>query len=252
MQRIILRFLSLWIVLLCSCGGGGGGGGGGSSDTIDAQAYFLRDTTRAYTFAETIKAEAGGQSATEDRTKVFSYETMDEIPATYGDFGAYPGPYRKETVSVDGDVSLITYTDTSGNVLVSDDLTSFTRILDSDTTGDDIGTVVLGRTYRTTSTQTLFDSATGQEVGTSVTTSTFRPDAIENLSVAGRTLSTLKATISYTVNITQDGETQTTQYSGTQWFSQGFGLVQGTLTYQEATGGVTVTYTITDVLASIE
>ncbi len=239
---------------LCSCGGGGGSGGDGSDapDTIDSQAYFLREPSDTYTFHETVEVLAGSQKATDERTKVFSYEHVDEIPAEYGDFSAYPGPFRKETVSVDGSISLVTYTDVSGRVMVSDDMTAFSRIMDSTSTGDDITRVVLGRTYRTTSSERLFDSSTGEEMGWSDTSSTFTPVAIENVTVAGRTRRALKASISYTVGVSGGTQASTTRYTGEQWFCEGLGLVRGTLTYQASSGGITLTYTVTDELAQVE
>ncbi len=260
---IVMVILGL---ILLSCGGGGGGSGSGGGDSgsgssspqaIDARDYFMRDTKKVYTFSETIVASSGGQRATDDLVKTFSYEQVHTIPEKYGDFDDYPGPYRKEVVQKNGGNALIIYTDPDGEVMASDDLTTFSRIQDSDYSGDTFSSsLILGHTYASTSEETLYNSDPnagfwGEELGFSVTTSTFKPLALENITVRGQAYTALKVQIRYTVTTTQGGQTSSTVFTGDQWFTQDIGLVKGIINYSISVESVTVQYIITDELASV-
>jgi hypothetical protein len=260
-KETLLHIAALTLgLLLCCCGGGGGGGsgdGGQDDGSIDAQAYFLRDTTRSYTFRETVEASLDGRSATDEHTKTFTYDKVDSIPDEYGVSGAFQGPFTVETVSFDGETTMVTYTDATGRVIVTDDLAAFTRTTDNSTSGDNIYRVVLGDSYRSITTEKLFNSDTragewGEVLGTSATTSTFTPEAIETVTVPAGQYRSLKAVISYTVSLTQADRTTTMEYSGQQWFSRDMGLVKGVLSYRMEQEGKVVEYTVTDELLSAE
>lgn len=247
-------------VMLFACGGGGGGGGSGSDgdddQTVNALEY-VRDTSRIYTFQETQSATANGQSASATLTKVFSYEQVSTVPAGYGDFGDYTGPYYLEVVSKDGEETENTYTDVDGNVLVQADPSTFTRIYDNDYSGDGIpSSVVLGRTYSSTARQILYNADLdagfwGEELGFSLTTSSTKPVAVENVTVPAGTFSALKFQLNQTISVTLDGQTNSTTYTGYQWLGKDMGLIKFTLSYSQTISGVTVQYTITDELSSV-
>jgi hypothetical protein len=260
MKKAFILLATLVGTLVLSCGGGGGGGGGdtGGDDTINASAYFMRDTTRDYTFMETIEASSGDDSVTDTLTKVFTYEEMAEVPSKYGTFSGYPGPYRLETVFKDGEVAVYTYTDPYGNVVASDDTHSFTRIYDNPYPGTIPTSVVRGQTYSTTSTERLYNSDVpdggfwGQELGTSVTASRMKPVAEEIVTVPAGRFSALKMEISYTVTYTPVGGTATSNtFSGYQWFSEDMGLVKAVIEYSITENSVTVDFTITDELSEV-
>ncbi|HOS98394.1 MAG TPA: hypothetical protein PLR71_04990 [Deltaproteobacteria bacterium] len=263
MKKAFILLATLAGTLVLSCGGGGGGGGGGGDDggnqAIDASAYFMRDTTRDYTFTETIVASSGNQSVEDKLVKLFTYDMVTEIPSKYGGtFGGYPGPYRLETVFKDGEVAVYTYTDPDGNVVVSDDTHSFTRISDNTYTGTIPTSVVLGQTYSTTSREKLYNSDIpdggfwGQELGTSVTASSMKPVAEEVVTVPAGRFSALKVEIRYTVTYTPVGGTATSNtFSGYQWFSEDMGLVKAVIEYSITENSVTVDFTITDELSEV-
>ncbi len=262
MKKAFILLATLAGALVLSCGGGGGGGGGGDDggdQTIDASAYFMRDTTRDYTFTETIFASSGGQSEEDELIKLFTYDTVTEIPSKYGDeFSSYPGPYRLETVFKDGEVAVCTYTDPDGNVVVCDDTHSFTRINDNTYTGTIPASVVLGQTYSTMSTEILYNSDVpdggfwGQELGTSVTASSMKPVAEELVTVPAGRFFALKTQISYTVTYTPVGGKATSNtFSGYQWFSEDMGLVKAVIEYSITENTVTVDFTITDELSEV-
>lgn len=248
--------------ILLSCGGGGGGSGsggsGGDDQTINVQEYTSRDMTKVYTFQETQNASYKGQSLTDTLMKVYSYEQVDTIPAKYGDFSAFPGPYRKQTVQKDGIDAVFTYLNAGMDILVNDDLQAFTRIYDNDISGGGIpSTAILGRPYSSTSEEILYNADLaagfwGEELGFTVTTMTLIPLVVEHVTVPAGTFTALKIQISYTVSTTLDGQTSSTAFTGHQWFSRDLGLVKYVISYALTANDVTVRYTITDELAEVE
>ncbi|HOJ14301.1 MAG TPA: hypothetical protein PLT69_07410, partial [Deltaproteobacteria bacterium] len=261
MRKLLILALASLSAVLWAYGCGGGGSGGGSSGSgdgyaIEALAYLTRDTSRTYTFTERVEASWDDQRASEEHEKTFSYETVDAIPGVYGDFSAYQGPFTKETVRIDGVETMVTYTDGSGNVIVSDDFSVFTSITGSTSSGTLPTSMVPGTAYTTTLRELLYNSdasagAFGVNTGSSVTTTTFTPVAVGTITLGGTPYRALEAKISLVVSI-NGTVTTTTEYTGRQWFGEGLGLIKAVLSYEVQQSGITVEYTVTDELVSVE
>ena len=252
---VVMVILGLTVL---SCGGGGGSGGGSSSSqAIDALDYFLRDTTKSYTFQETQTATANGQTVSSTITKGFSYELVDSIPSGYGDFADYPGPYRLEIVSKDGVDSELTYTDSSHNIVLEADVSSFNRIYDNTFSGSGIPSqAVLGQSYSSTARKSIYNADLdagfwGEELGFSVVTSVQKLMAVEQVIVPAGTFSALKVQATDTITNTIEGQTSSTVYTGHRWYSEDQGLIKFSLSFSVSANGLTVEYTITDELASV-
>lgn len=252
-KKPLISYALVFGFLLLSCGGGGGSpdSDGTDSRSVIAQDYFMRDATKVYTYLETIEASSGGQSATDELIKSFTYEVAHDIPDRYGDFSGYSGPFRKETVRKDGSVALVTYTDPTGAVMVSDDLSVFSRIQDSEYSDNFTSSLILGRSYTSQSSDDLFSSDTTEWVGRTTTTSALIPLALETVVIQGQAYASLKARISFTVTTTEDGQTGSTSYTGYQWFCRNVGLVKVVISYSITVNSTTVQYTITDELIEV-
>ena len=252
-MMVILGFTIL------SCGGGGGGGSGDSpsSRTFDALEYFLRDTTKSYTFQETQTATGNGQTRSMTLTKTFSYELADTIPQGYGDFSDYPGPYRLEIVSKDGQDHELTYTDSGNTIVLEADVNTFNRIYDNTSSGGGIPSqAVLGQSYSSTARKTIYNADPdagywGEELGFSVITSVQKPLAVEEITVPAGTFTALKIQTTDTITNTIDGQTSSTVYTGDRWYSEDHGLIRLSLSFSVSTNEVSVQYTITDELVSV-
>lgn len=255
---LLAIFLGLTLTACGGGGGGGGGGDGGSSDsTVNVAGYKDRDLTKVYTIEETVLAAAQGKEATETTSYVYSYEQVDEVPAQYSYSGEYPGPYIEQRVLKNSTLASITYMSPSGLEIVTDNFSTYTCVDDNTYTGtDQASEMVLGRTYTSTTTQKLYNSDLdvsfwGDEIGTSSTVSSSKPLVIENVTVPAGTYSALKFQVNYTITTKTDAGSSTTEYTGYTWFAKGIGVVKAELSFSNVISGITVDYTVTDVLISV-
>lgn len=217
----------VWAILF-ACGGGGGGGGGtgeAESEIIHSNDYTNRDTTRVYTYSQTVVDTTGEEDIQDEYTISYSYAQVATIPSGYGYSGLISGPYLVETMELNGADTVFTYF-SSSSIIISDDSAVFTNIDNSSSTNDIPADWTVGTVYSKSSAEVLFTSTDGLQVGTKTTEYTLQALGRENVTVPAGTFEAVKTRESSTITIEIDGETEIITSTWFLWYGKDVGFVK--------------------------
>jgi hypothetical protein len=254
MKKCAFLLSILMGLILFACGGGGGGGGGGGDDgggttTYYAPDYLINDTSKVYTYRQTIVDTTGGKSDQTISTAVYTFSQVDSIPAAYGYPGTIAGPYTKQTLTVDGGVNYIFYLDSSGNAIINDYVSSsvFTRIDKTETEGSIPLNLEANTNYTTISSQELFNYSV-TKIGDISSSYTIRAIEVVNLTVPAGNFETLHTQESSTNTTTTSTGVETVESTWDTWYGKDVGIVKKVITTTDTLviGSTTETITSTE------
>lgn len=216
----------VWATLF-ACGGGGGGGGTGDaeSEIIHSNDYTNRDTTKVYTYSETVVDTTGEVDTQSEYTISYSYAHVAAIPSKYNYSGTISGPYLVEIMELNGADTVLTYL-SSSSIIISDDSTVFTNIQSSASMGDIPADWTVGTEYSKSITEDLFSSANGLKVGTKTTEYTLKALGKEDVTVPAGTFEAVKTQESSTITIEVVGVTEIISSTWFLWYGKDVGFVK--------------------------
>ena len=240
----------LFPFLLAGCGGGGGG----NKEIVLSKAYQEQagDVFVTYT---TMNFTRDGESSEIDGTRVRNYSRVDSIPSKYNYSQSANGPFILETTSEDGFLDAFEYIDMLGTTIIDDDLSEFTNIEYSNSTGSrDPENVFIGDEFSFHGNETLFSSISGDEVGYEVSSSSITALNEEQLTVPSGVFNAVRFRYNIDITTSINDVIETVSGSGYMWYGTEDGFMlklevkNGTMTRDDL--DLTVTFFAETVLQS--